>query len=230
VRLCLTAVIVLATCDGAITAQTHPVEWSPALGLGSAADIGQALEKPFDSPTTVNKGTQSAVVSNCNQYLKYRALGFAARSDRDASVLKSRGVDCQALRALRQAKPARVSHVSDFHLDAKAPGLLPATLAPSLSSDEEQTVKDAAARGLSWLDYQPKLTSKPGERQLSVTADDTTTKLEIYGRGDFNNDGIEDILIRADVSLAAGSYTNSRLFLLTREKDEGRLRLIREYK
>ena len=41
-------------------------------------------------------------------------------------------------------------------------------------------------------------------------------ELSIYGRGDFDGDGIEDVLVRRDGFAQGGSYQEFGLFLLTR--------------
>jgi hypothetical protein len=220
---------IVVWCAAAI-AQTLSVQWSPKLRLMNQSAIPSRLNEPFESSISVVKAGQRASVSNCSEYLKLSALGFAPAADRDARLLRSWGADCQALQALRGALPARVSWLKDFHLDAQAVGYLPPNLAASVSPDDEQNARAAAARGLSWRQYQSGLRATTADGSLSVMEDGTSTRLEIYARGDFDHDGLEDILLRADVAFSGGSYTDTRLFLLTRNSRRARLRLLREFK
>jgi hypothetical protein len=219
----------LAVWTAAGMAEPRKVEWSLKLRLKDRAAISSRLSEPFDGTISVVKEGHRASVSNCNEYLKLSALGFAPAVDRDTRLLQSWGLDCQALQALRGALPARVSWLKDFNLDAEAPGYLPPDLAASVSSEDTRKAHDAAARHLSWRQYQSGLTATPAPDGLSVVADGTNTRLEIYARGDFNRDGLEDILIRTTVTFNAASYTDSRLFLLTRDRQRARLRVLREY-
>ena len=223
-------VVCVVACCGVVNAEARKVEWTPKLQLKNLSSIGSRLREPFESAISVTKDGRHARVSNCVEYLKLSALHFAPSSDRDVALLKFRGIDCQALQALQKAKPARTSFLDNFHLDAQAVDYLPPDFAPAVSAEDSQKARDAGARGLSWRQFQPGLAVKPDVGSLKAETDGTTTKLEIYARGDLNGDGMEDLLIRVDVSFTAGSYTDSRLFLLTRESTQGRLKILREYK
>jgi hypothetical protein len=224
------AVLPVAALICAANAEIFKIEWAPELRLKDRSSINSRMGEPFDTAIAVVKGRQNARVSNCLEYLKYSGLGFAPAADRDARLLQSWGVECHALQVLRGARPARISWLKDFRLDAGAVDFLPASLAPAVSADDEQKARDAATRGLSWRQYQPGLTAKPADGGLSVAADDTTTRLDIYARGDFNRDGLEDVLIRARDVFTAGSYADTRLFLVTRDSRQSKLRVLREYK
>jgi hypothetical protein len=211
-------------------AETARVEWTPKLRLKNLSSIAFRLREPFHFSVTVTNHERSASVSNCSEYLKFSALHFAPPSDRDAAILQFQGVDCQTLGALREAKPARISYLKEFRLDEQSADYLPPSLAPAVSAEDTEKARNAEAHGLSWREFQPGLVVKPESDSISVGADGVNTRLEIYARGDFNADRLEDILIRTDVSFSAGSYSGSRLFLLTRQSPHSRLTMLREYK
>jgi hypothetical protein len=215
---------------GVAAGRMRKVEWTSKLNLKSLSSIESRLRQPFGFAVPVVKDSQSATVSNCNDYLKFSALHFAPHSDRDAALLRFNGVDCQAIRALSEAKPSKTSYLTDFRLDSQAADSLPPALALAVSGEDRQKARDAEERGLSWRQFQPDLILKPDKESLLAEQSGSSTKLEIYAHGDFNRDGVEDILLRADESFTAGTYTDSRLVLLTRKSPNSRLTVLHEYK
>ena len=56
-----------------------------------------------------------------------------------------------------------------------------------------------------------------------------TQELALVAKGDFNGDGIEDMLITSRDSVEGGSYRAIRLFLLTRISASSAITVLREY-
>src|SRR5580698_6717478 len=205
------------------------VKWAPELALADQSQTTRRLQAPFDSPVTLRHAEQSVQSANCASLLRYRDLGFTPSSDRDASVVQSMAVDCLAIQAIQLAKPAHVSFLRTFRLGPDALGLLPPDLAPVISSTDRENARRASAKGLFWKQFHPAATATPEGNALAVLEDDTRTLVKIYGRGDFNRDGIDDLLVRVDTAALHGTYRTSRLLLLTRIRAKGPIKTIREF-
>lgn len=203
--------------------------WAKDLNLVNLSDIGQALQKPFDERVNVVSGSKQAALGNCLEYLKYSDEGYKAASDFQMRTLESLGADCRALALLKNAAPAKVSYIGDFHLDTAAPAVLPAQFAVGVSKDELESLAAAARAGKSWLEYQPGLKAEEAKDALSVEAAGMRSDLRLYARGDFNGDGVEDLIIREDYAALGGTYGGSRLFLLTRRRGQRVLEVLKEY-
>ena len=54
-------------------------------------------------------------------------------------------------------------------------------------------------------------------------------RLELYAVADFNQDGVEDLLVKTQGWLTAGTYATTRLLALTRFYESGPLQLVTEY-
>ena len=67
---------------------------------------------------------------------------------------------------------------------------------------------------------------RPG---LYLKGRDYEARMSIFARGDFNADGIEDILIRRDGFTTGGSYQEFGLFLLTRPAAGAPLKVLRSF-
>jgi hypothetical protein len=227
----LNRVLWIAGCASlAVFAQPQQkIWWAKDLNLMNLSDIDQALGKPFDERISVASGSNQAQVGNCFDYLKYSDAGYKADSDFQMRMLESLGADCRALALLKDAAPARVSYLQDFRLDTSAPAMLPAQFAIIVSNEEQQSLAAAAHANKSWLEYQPKLKAEQANGRLTVDAAGMRGVLRLYARGDFNGDGVEDLLIREDYAALGGTYSGSRLFLLTRRRGERVLQVLKEY-
>jgi hypothetical protein len=203
--------------------------WAQEMNLVNQADIDQAIKKPLDERVTVVSGSNQAQVGNCVDYLKYSDAGYKADSDFQMRTLESLGADCRALALLDEAAPAKFSYLQDFRLDKSSLAVLPAQFAVTASNEELQTQAAAARASKSWLQYQPQLKAEVAKGALTVEAAGMRSDLRLYARGDFNGDGVEDLLIREDYAAIGGTYGGSRLFLLTRGRGERVLQVLKEY-
>jgi hypothetical protein len=130
---------------------------------------------------------------------------------------------------LKEVAPPKTSFIRDFRFDANAPRYLPAELATALSEGESRAAQLADRQGLAWQEYQPNLKVQALSDHITVQNGPERTRLEIYARGDFNHDDIEDMLMRDDSSVTGGTYSNSRLFLLTRTAPNTKLKILKQY-
>ena len=200
--------------------------WTGKLQLSDLAQLPQRLNAPFEDKIPVSKGSRSAVAGNCADYLLYVPQGFEPASDMEGRVLRSWGVDCDALKALEHVRAAKRSFLKGFVLNASALRSLPPEMSTSLSNDAAESAKRADAEGLSWAAFRRGAKAEQQGDKLVIADGSTRTTLEIYARGDFNGDGLEDLLVRDDSSVVRGTYTDSRLFVLTRRSPAGRLSIV----
>src|SRR5205814_4038243 len=98
-------------------------------------------------------------------------------------------------------------------------------------ADEELRKAEAAQRkGLSWMQFESGLkVERRSREEATVESPGGVARLQVYALGDFNGDGIEDVLVRDDTYPQSGTYTNTRLFVLTRTNKNDILRVLQEY-
>jgi hypothetical protein len=211
--------------------------WAPELQLRTLTDIENRLARPWDYPLEVHSryGRQKqttaqkpTLMTNCLSYFDLTTEGFEASPIKDQQDL---GADCYALRALQQAVPAQHTYLSDFHLNEQAVNYLPPDLGLIISRDDVEKARSANAKGLSWRTVTPpsKVTVENNDTIL-VEGDGWHVRVKVMARGDFNRDGIEDLLVKTRGWLSEGSYEAVRLLLLTRTQAGGRLSLVQEYR
>jgi hypothetical protein len=223
-----TLLMFAAVMYGSPNSAVFEVQWASDLRLARPSKAMERLREPFDSPLPYKNANQRLEAGNCVDLIAYRKSGFTPNSDRDAGIAQSLIVDCLAVKALYRATVPRKSFLRAFHLDLQAFELLPPNLAPIISDEDRQKVQSAAAKGISWKQFDSSASASVQGESLAVLSDDTRTTVKIYGRGDFNADGIDDLMVRVDTAAMHGTYRTSRLLLLTKTRSDGILQMIRE--
>lgn len=128
--------------------------------------------------------------------------------------------DCLVLHELWSAKPARASYLHDLPWDAR---VLPLP-------ESERAAGAAAGFGQTWRDFDPSAAAAADARgpdEIVVTGKGFIERLILWGRGDFNGDGLEDLLVQSFDTLTEGTYRNTRLFVLTRRTADVPLSVVR---
>ena len=206
-----------------------PVRAGDALDLEGFDEIQGRLEAPWEFPLDVQRSgdvTEAAVIDSCRSYFELTRRGFAATPIKFQLAI---GAECHALRALSVAAPSERSHLAGFLLDEALP-LLPVDLAVVISNDQARRVAEARERGLSWSDLEPRLEAvHEGDQVLRIDGPGFSVRLTVYGFGDFDVDGQEDVLLRSDAWLDEGTWATTRLLALTRSPDDTKLRMVREF-
>ncbi len=211
-----------------------PVRTTGFAPIAAGRDLRVALATPFQDrwDVHVGKARRPRTLLTCNDYL---ALGTDdVQADRpDQGVLDGVIADCEALKMMLLARPSKLTFLDGFHLDAKALVLLPAAFYLDLSPDEEADLKAAAIAGRTWKDFDPTVhvAKTTDERvQLLVKGTGYDANLSEYARGDFDHDGVEDILIRRFAYPHGGSMTDYTVFLLTRDSQTAPLRTLKSWR
>ena len=156
---------------------------------------------------------------------------------------------CYTWRALKRARPAKTSHLRDFGFTQDVLDYLPA-LMDAAGCKFLPTVIIANREGVPWgrfvhpafgpPKYFANLVVRDPEHFVyeAWSSSEMTEKyqekaLSIIGRGDFNEDGLDDLLVRRDyVRFYAGEpvgLPEAVLFLLTRDREGAVLRVIDAY-
>jgi hypothetical protein len=216
-----------------------PLSWSPKLRLASLKDIDAALLGPFfGEPSSfraqpTGKPGVWVTVRNCQDYLDVRAFGNFELdpeiSDISYGSVQAEGLRCFALQLLKNARPAHKTFLADLHFTANVGNLLPPDLGMVVSPDEEEEVRAADEKGISWKQYDPELRIQVhGKDEFTAKGDLWEANVASYARGDFDGNGIEELLLRKDSALLQGTYRDHCLFILTRTSNQGPLRVVRE--
>ncbi len=231
----VSAVLLAVTC--AIGSRPAPpraralearVWWSASLRLRSLADVGKALAAPMPDDFPVRVGEKETTVRTCRDFLGIAGKPFDTEDDTDWNAIWYQGMRCFALDWLSRARPAARSFFAGFDWSKVRLTDLPPELGLPISPEERRTVKQASAacKSLRDLDAGARVVRRKGD-DIVVRGRDWAGTLTLLGRGDFDGDGIDDLMIERTGGLRRGTAAAASLFLLSKRSERGCLRVIR---
>lgn len=209
----------------------YPVRPTDLVPKDSEATLTQKLKKMQGDeiyPLTMERylpviGRGKPVdVRTCSEYKSARAEGMIPTSDHFAQVAFSIFDEtCFTEVYIRLAKPSLKSYVADFDLTKNPLKELPSGVAQEPSEIEGPTLSDG-------LTHSTKVEMRSPN---SIYIDDGEKGgvwhvIDCLGHGDFNSDGVEDILLHVNTGFTYGSWRSSGFVLLTKTSPEGRLQLL----
>jgi hypothetical protein len=205
-----------------------PVRLEPPSEVKNVLSLQAALDKPFDEPWKVKvgpKGPERSLVSCAQLAVDFPGGTLETPDPADQRPLLFQRAHCRALLWLRDAKPSRQSFLGDLPLSLDTARLLPDTLIPRLGVPRKNRPSTRT-----WKQADPKLAlmpDAPPRKGLYLKGRHYEALISIYGRGDVDGDGIEDVLVRRDGYAAGGSYQEFGLFLLTRTAEGAPFKVLR---
>jgi len=136
---------------------------------------------------------------------------------------------CRPTKLLLNAKPPEKSNIPNDFLNKSMPENFPVEIAFQTSTREaERNANDKSKRY--WSDINQNLQFEAiSKDRVKFFDDGGSQNISLVGRGDFNADGLEDVLISSRDSVEGGSYFNFRLFALS-VNEKGEWQLIEEFR
>jgi hypothetical protein len=204
----------------------YPVWWSPVLELDSLEGIDARLERhiwPGDDEGLALMKAEGGSISetsavNCVELERWVAAGFYGIGSNGIGRQAYNQALCRGIEAMRRAQPAETSYLRDFVLDEEAMHLLPAMVRISPSCDFlcRQRVANERRSPLSRFEPVIRVTVKSDE-EIRIRTIDRGSMVTILGRGDFNGDGLDDLLVLINDGSISGTWGGAELYLLTRD-------------
>lgn len=236
-----TALLIGPTACGAPAAPptSYAVEWidSPDSAPSPHDDLESRLSLPWPDEIEVRSAASNAddppiTLSSCRDYLDVADLHVRPFEGGGLvySLFQARALDCQAMALTLAARPAAVSHLRTLAFDEALPDELPWQVAMITSGAEAERI----ATGRSQANWRQALFEPLTEFSSCGTYcgrygdPGQVQAVMLVARGDFDGDGIEDVLLGSSDAAKGGSYRAMRMLLLTRREPGGRVELVRE--
>ncbi|NLG60469.1 MAG: hypothetical protein GX538_09975, partial [Gammaproteobacteria bacterium] len=217
---------------------SYEVEWFGASGGAPMPQgaVEQLLAEPWLEPVEVrtgaaDRGGEPITLQSCSNYLKVADLRVRPVAGGNVGeIFQARALECHAAALTLAAQPAVVSHVRPLAFNEDLPDQLPWQVAMIVSGAE--TARIAHERPLAtWSQalLEPITGFSPCGQYCGTYRDLSQEQtVRLLARGDFDGDGIEDVLVSSwDVALG-GSYRATRVLLLTRREPDGKIEMLRE--
>ena len=198
--------------------------------VSSQAEVGPLLVRSWYAAVEVSAGGSKVrqPIDNCKQYLKVRDHHLQPVKEFERAAYQEFGLMCLAARDIIRAEPATENYLQDFKLDQSAPQQLPKQLALVIAENEQQRMmKNDRLQFWSQVEAAKLTSSKDHHAVYAVDGAEQT--LSLLASGDFNRDGINDLLLMSRDRVSGGSYSGMRMWLITRSDDQARIRIIKTY-
>lgn len=155
----------------------------------------------------------------------------------DQKSYRLASIGCYAAREILHATAPKVSYLTNFKMNAHDARNLPAALFQVMSGSETEDIKKAMVAGKtlgevvgpgsSFEDHANKFGNAP-----LVRVDNGFGAIEdisLLARGDFNHDGIEDLLISISATSPDGHFGSNQLYLVTRLAPNAPMKVLKTY-
>lgn len=241
------SVAMIANPAGAAWAQDElePVWWSPELGPSSLDGLDERIWIDTMGPdrvVTLTKTTkaggetteQTAAVSSCAEFMDFidREYLFGGSSN-DYAIQLNVYAACEVFKLLKSAQPSRISYIGGFALGDETMKEVSPLIGLNASCDFTCRAYAGDHFGVSWWALEKSAWedtfSKPyrasfeliNDYELVMEDEDTKANIRLIATGDFDGDGIRDVLIATSMQATQGSYSFSRTHILTRLEPGG---------
>jgi hypothetical protein len=201
--------------------------------ISSPAEAPEALTREWDFYVNLWEGRlpqrRDREIDRCTKAEGLKLADLAVTLTGDRAAVQAQLLRCSALRKVVNAQPSRVSYVRDLFASPKTLGqVLPADLASEFSFNGFEP-GSPESQGLTWSELDLKVRFEPHERDkedVRFTGRLVHGLLSQWALGDFNGDGIEDVIIVRSASPEGGSAVDLEAFLVTRTQPGGRVKIL----
>lgn len=210
----------------------HPVRWTTHVEITSLEEVDQRLAAPLelidgeDDYLELTKSDKTVRISNGLDYLKRIKEGYYTMTRYDSAMDRQVSGLFIPLGMLKVAKPSHVSYLSDFALDQiTLKDLTHDIMIFSESKPDGYTFYDDCPRAV--IEKQTEdillwyclLDPEDPESKLGY-------RLKLMAWGDFNGDGIEDVLCDFMYDFVYGFNREAYMVVLTKRSADKRLTLL----
>lgn len=211
---------------------SHPVQWAEELGLRSLDSVlaRYTLEEPAVFGDLQQLDSVRSRPSNCAQWARMHAHGYEAVEPRDLDADIEAKLRCETLEILSRSRPATRSFVRNLAWNRSLLSLLPSAVATALDENVALAIERASAQGKTLREFDPRArvrqVREPDTLQVFEGNRKTMIWLHALAWGDFNRDGLDDVVIAVRNGPLEGGFAYARLMTFTRTSTKQPLVLI----
>ncbi len=180
------------------------------------------FEFPLKSPSG-----EVSVAKSCAELEQKSKKKFSAKMDSEYSALMATKVLCESWKVMGALKPSNTSYISDSIISERLPDISPSELSFIISDEQLRKSKEAHR----WADMD-RITSFERLNDFQAVFYDNSDgyqKVTLLATGDYNDDGLEDVILLKENSVLSGSYGSTHGYVLSRLHENGSYELIKEW-
>ena len=182
------------------------------------------LNNHLDGVTLTNEKDEDIHVRTCREYDSARKRGYYAQTNFDAKMSIWFKHHCGLLNALERAAVPKQRYISDSKVGITHLDLMPFSVFPYASDAE---IASGATFQKKIENGELKVVEKKQNALTTEEGIDTGQSLREVVRADFNDDGIEDILLFEYHYAIRGTFGFGGVIVLTRKSVDGKFEVVR---
>jgi hypothetical protein len=166
-------------------------------------------------------------VETCEALTKKIKNGYQAFIYSEQKVVNARKLTCETWRIMSKLTSSDVSYLRDFEHNLNLPKKMPRELSLIISKDDERNL----AKANSWeeMGHFKKLEVLNKDQAIYYDNSGGIQSLTVMAKGDYNNDGIEDMVLYMFNGVEGGSYTSTHGYVVTRLAADAPYTLIKQF-
>lgn len=166
-------------------------------------------------------------VETCEALTKKIKNGYQAFRYSEQKVVNARKLTCEMWRVMSKLTSSDISYVRGFEHSLNLPKTMPPELALIISKDDERNL----AKANNWEEMSHVKKVEPLNKKQAIYYDNSggIQKLTVMAKGDYNNDGIEDMVLDMSNSVEGGSYGSTYGYVVTRLVADAPYTLLKQF-
>ena len=191
--------------------------------------IRLGLNDHIDGVTLTKKRDEKVYVRTCREYDDARKQGYHPNSNFDFKMSFFFKYPCGLFNALEKANLPKQNFISDAKVGIVNLELLPSEIFPGnlASKSGGDADRDLETTYQQKVDNQELVVTQKSRNVLSVEGAGMGQTLKEIVRADFNNDGIEDVLLFESHHIKKATFANAGIIVLTRKSMNGKFEVLR---
>ncbi len=229
--ICAVVAMVVPSIVAAAEDDPFPVWWSPVLELDSLDSIDARLERAVwkgdsggmplykhDGDSYDSDARTEAWADSCNALMTLTEAGYEGLGSSGRKLEFLNLAYCRAIAMLKQAVPAHKSYLRHFVLNEGAIDYLPAMVFITLGCDYLCRQRLANERRIPLSRFENVLRiDSTNDIEMRIRTRAFESRISVLARGDFNADGLDEMLVVSNAHATEGRGSWTDLHLLTRD-------------
>lgn len=212
----------------------YPVQWYEGFELHiyykdgkppkTLDDVKRLFQGKWEYPVKAyGDGDAVYSVGSCGDFFKAKEGKFYPVSNLHRGPYSFAGIYCIAAKLILDGKPAKKSFIENLNVDG--------TIAKYLPADIEYIISDEQPRHTSgsWAEVEKVKAQSVTSEEIDFTSSDADHFVRKIAVGDFNGDGLQDILLMVGHHVKEGTHFENSLYLMTRSGSNDLLKTIKKY-
>ena len=183
----------------------------------------------IESVRLMKKKGDAIEVRTCREYDAGLKSGYSPANNMQRKLASFFKYPCALLNALEIASVAEESFITDAEVGVVNVELLPFSLFPHIGEykSRQEFAKDLQTTYQQKIETGELVVRERTEHVLEIEYAGVVQSLREIVRADFNNDGIEDVLVDEGNWVTQGTYSSYGIIVLTRKSLHGKFEVVR---